>query len=593
LGVSASGVSTKSVANRAILNNSKRQTFCFSSRGGGSKTGCFWADVGRVPGAFYIMNTKLIVVALVAAFFSLAPVVHAQDAKNNGAEALNFSRETFSKIHMVVIAKLEFEAPPAAEFQYDRYPAKDGGAERIKSGEGTTFARKDGKTWLVSDDWGETGKPVDAPTAKRLNNWISVIDSLLNSQAQLKFVASKDAGQRDEVVFEEEHYGKGKAPRFTFDKYKNDKEGHPPLLSEFSGPMTLGSHEANVDVKFSYLVSVQITDVNEHPPRESPSPSPTPSVYGPFPKTVIQKKDDNSELINRGIEKGKRHDLKGAIADFTKAIQLDPSEAKGYANRAYARQLKKDVSGALADYNKALELDPQNADSYYARGNLKAENHDLNGAIADYDRTIELRPNHSHAYYNRAVAKKEKGDKAGSDADFKRAGEIDPQLAPPTVNTVTLLDGKFKIDIPSDFKREPDDPKEPKTLAKFSHNGEGGAWGDVNRGTHGLTPEELEGYLNKRVAEYTKGFKWLPKNSHLEWLHKEIVAINGWKWADWSFVPVMEGKKDWRHNPVYTRNLTTSYKGQLLEVNFTTNLTTDPDLKDEIDKIIASMRLEE
>jgi hypothetical protein len=218
---------------------------------------------------------------------------------------------------------------------------------------------------------------------------------------------------------------------------------------------------------------------------------------------------------------------------------------------------------------------------------------DLTGAIADYDRAIEIDPNHSHAYYNRSIAKKLKGDAAGSDADHKRAGEIDPALAPPTLNTVALLDGKFKIDVPSDFKREPEDPKEPKTLAKFTHEGEGGAWGTVLRGTHGLTPEELEGYLNKRVAEYTKGFKWLPKDSHLQWLHKEIVTINGWKWADWSFVPMLKGKKDYRNNPVYTRNLTTSYKGQLLEVNFTTNLTTDPALKDEIDKIMASVHLEE
>jgi hypothetical protein len=169
-----------------------------------------------------------------------------------------------------------------------------------------------------------------------------------------------------------------------------------------------------------------------------------------------------------------------------------------------------------------------------------------------------------------------------------------PKTNPPTSGgTVALLDGKFKIDIPPDFAREPDNPKEPKTLAKFAQNGEGGAWGTVLRGTHGLTPDQLDGYLKKRVDEYNKGFKWLPKDAHLQWLHKEIVTINGWKWADWSFVPVMKGKKDFRNSPVYSRNLTTSYKGQLLEVNFTTNLTTDPALKDEIDKIMASVRLEE
>ena len=65
------------------------------------------------------------------------------------------------------------------------------------------------------------------------------------------------------------------------------------------------------------------------------------------------------------------------------------------------------------------------------------------------------------------------------------------------------------------------------------------------------------------------------------------------KWADWSFVPMLKGKKDYSHNPVYTRNLTTSYKGQLLEINFTSNLNTGPKLKQEIDRIMDSVRLEE
>jgi hypothetical protein len=39
--------------------------------------------------------------------------------------------------------------------------------------------------------------------------------------------------------------------------------------------------------------------------------------------------------------------------------------------------------------------------------------------------------------------------------------------------------------------------------------------------------------------------------------------------------------------------LTTSYKGQLLETNFTSNLNTDPKLKEEIDRIMDSAHLEE
>ena len=72
-----------------------------------------------------------------------------------------------------------------------------------------------------------------------------------------------------------------------------------------------------------------------------------------------------------------------------------------------------------------------------------------------------------------------------------------------------------------------------------------------------------------------------------------MVTIDGRKWVDWRFVPMLKGKKDYSHSSVYTRFLTTSYKGQLLEISFTSNLNTDPKVKAEIDQIMKSVHLEE
>src|SRR5882724_22003 len=321
------------------------------------------------------------------------------------------------------------------------------------------------------------------------------------------------------------------------------------------------------------------------------------------PPAPAARDASDGDLVNRGIEKAKNGDLDGAIADFDRAAELDPKNDTPYYNRAQAKRLKNDTAGAIADYTKAIELGSTNPAAYNNRGNARVENKDRDGAIADYTRAIELKPDYARAYYNRAVLKKEKGDATGAAADFKTAEKLDPELAsdesatdskdnrPSGATTVSLLDGKLKIDLPGDFSRDPDDPKDPKTLAKFS--GPDGAWGAVLRGTHGLTPDKLQSYLKTRVGEYSKGFKWLPKDSHLQWLKKDIVMIGGRKWADWRFVPMLKGKKDYSHNPVYTRFLTTSYNGQLLEVTFTSNLNTAPELKKEIDHIMGSVQLEE
>ena len=414
------------------------------------------------------MRKNIVVILIVIGSSVLAlSIVQAQDAKF-AADSLNYSRDFYSKVHLVAIAKLDFGEGGTAEFKYDRYP--NGGPERIQAGNGEEFARKDGKTWLKSNDWGETGKPVDPQTSKRLNNWVGLIEARLNGKPTsndpsegatvMKFIGKEDQGEREEFVFEEsrEKPRASSYPRLSFGRFKNDKTDHV-LFSEFSGPMRLGERDAQVKISFSHLIAVKVKE--------------TRMVW--------------SETEHRYVE---------------------------------------------ADDSKAPESSP-----------------------------LPATP-------------------AESNAQIQGTGK-----------TVSLLDGKLKLDMPPDFSRDPNDPKEPKTIAKFS--GPDGAWGTVLRGTHGLTPDQLEGYLKKRVAEYSKGFKWLPKDSQLLWLKKEIVTIDGRKWADWSFVPMLKGKKDYSHNPVYTRNLTTSYKGQLLEINFTSNLNTDPTVKAEIDRIMKSVHLEE
>jgi tetratricopeptide (TPR) repeat protein len=529
-------------------------------------------------------------VGFAAILFLILSTLWAQDAKF-AADSLKYSRDFYSKVHFVAIVNLSLGSAGKTDFKYDRYP--NGGPERVQCPTGE-FARKDGKTWLKSNDWGETGKPADAANVKRLNNWVELINGRLNAEPALNLVTKRDEGERDQVVFEESKSGQGESQRYIFEKFKNEKDDHPPLFSEFSGPMRLGGHDATVKIQFSYLVSVQIQEVAAG--SATPSATPDPEKSQPGSNETV------GELVNRGIEKGKESDLDGAIADFDRAIELDPKDDAPYYNRAQVERLKKDAAGAIADYTRAIELGSQNPAAYNNRGNARSENNDRDGAIADYTRAIELEPDYARAFYNRAVTKKANGDAAGAEADFKAAQKLDPELVteeraadsksnPPSgVTTVSLLDGKLKLDLPSDFSRDADDPKDPKMLAKFS--GPEGAWGAVLRGIHGLTPDKLAGYLKMRVAEYSKGFKSLPKDSRLQWLKKQIVTIDGRKWADWRFVPTLKGKKDYSHNPVYTRFLTTSYQGQLLEINFTSNLNTSPELKKEIDQIMDSVHLE-
>ena len=62
---------------------------------------------------------------------------------------------------------------------------------------------------------------------------------------------------------------------------------------------------------------------------------------------------------------------KEAIADYDKAIELNPKDADTYYNRGAAKNHLKQHKEAIADYDKAIELDPKDADAYYNRGSKK------------------------------------------------------------------------------------------------------------------------------------------------------------------------------------------------------------------------------
>ena len=68
------------------------------------------------------------------------------------------------------------------------------------------------------------------------------------------------------------------------------------------------------------------------------------------------------------------------------------NDAEAYNNRAVAKERTGDYKDAIADYDKAIEINPKFAEAYYNRGIAKESTGDYKGAIADWGKAIELNP---------------------------------------------------------------------------------------------------------------------------------------------------------------------------------------------------------
>jgi len=73
-----------------------------------------------------------------------------------------------------------------------------------------------------------------------------------------------------------------------------------------------------------------------------------------------------------------------------------------YNNRAAAFYKKGQVDKAIADYSKAIALDPTNEGIYNNRGMAYASQKKYDRAIADFETAIELNPGDNSGYYNMA-----------------------------------------------------------------------------------------------------------------------------------------------------------------------------------------------
>jgi tetratricopeptide (TPR) repeat protein len=132
-------------------------------------------------------------------------------------------------------------------------------------------------------------------------------------------------------------------------------------------------------------------------------------------ESLIKKKwyTPYEDLINEADVKVVNNDPGTALTLLTNAIELEPTNPKGYARRALVNLRSENISGALEDLDMAIKYDPQRSEYYGNRGYVNNQLRNSKEALADYEKAIKLDPSNL-VYYDLGIARYMNGDKAGA-----------------------------------------------------------------------------------------------------------------------------------------------------------------------------------
>lgn len=133
-----------------------------------------------------------------------------------------------------------------------------------------------------------------------------------------------------------------------------------------------------------------------------------------------------TEQYNRGSECHRKGDIPGAIAAYTRAIELDGKYADAYNNRGVAYMTRQDFVAAVADFTRSIELAPSDA-AHNNRGSILFSQQKTEEAIADFTAGLKLKTS-AEGYVNRGVAYQQTNRDALALADYEHAIELNPKF---------------------------------------------------------------------------------------------------------------------------------------------------------------------
>lgn len=113
-------------------------------------------------------------------------------------------------------------------------------------------------------------------------------------------------------------------------------------------------------------------------------------TYGQTERTI---------LYAQATECGYRNQFKESEKVLSQIIALYPKDSMAYFDRAIMRENLGDTIGAIADFTKEIEIDPKSADNYFLRGMLYQKTNKYKEALLDFQKVNHLDYGNADAHF--------------------------------------------------------------------------------------------------------------------------------------------------------------------------------------------------
>jgi tetratricopeptide (TPR) repeat protein len=120
-------------------------------------------------------------------------------------------------------------------------------------------------------------------------------------------------------------------------------------------------------------------------------------------------------------------DPRGAIDEYTAALELNPRLAQAYNNRGLSHAALREYDAAVADYDACLALPNPLSEAFYNRGVARFRLGRKGDAVIDFTEALRLNPQYVRALAGRGLVFAAGGARDPALADFRKALELAPR----------------------------------------------------------------------------------------------------------------------------------------------------------------------